>query len=115
MKKKFMIVSNNHPWAATICAMVKEAGFKETMISSHEKALENFLEFSPTHVLVGEYEGETLKGSQHFGPPLNTWKDLSAAAESSQKLFRCGFMKIIADDFIRLPFNKKDFLKLLLS
>ena len=64
---KFMIVTSNQPWGEAVCGLAKKLGFTAALFSSHEQALENFLEASPTHVLVGEYEkAEGLQNSKQF-------------------------------------------------
>jgi len=106
-----MIVTGNAAWGLEIANnLAMKLGFTEAIVETHEHALGKFLNFKPTHMLVGEYEAfPNASQSAVFGPPLKTWEDIINAALSGQIIRRCGFCDLKEPDFIRLPFGEEDF------
>lgn len=111
---KFLIVTGNPGWAKAVCELAVKCGFAETLVATHEQALEKFLGFSPTHVLICEYEeNKGLRNSKTFGPPLKSWEDIRNSALPEQVIRRCGFLKLDEPDFIGLPVDEKSLKKAL--
>jgi hypothetical protein len=107
---KFMIITYNVSWGTSICELARKLGIAETLISSHEQAMANFLEFSPTHVLVDYYEyKEGVRRSAKYELPIKVWEDIKNSASPEQILRRCGFIELKEADFILLPLNEQRF------
>ncbi len=101
-----LIVSAYPDTRQAFSRLVDSFGFEEVVVSSHERALERFLETGPTHVLVCEYEAGVKTGTFALGK--QTWTDITACAMPEQRLLRTGFMECEEPDFIRVPFSQND-------
>lgn len=103
---KLMIVfEGNKEWAETIA---KDSGF-ESVVTSHAEALQIFLDFEPTHVLIGDYDVES---SEKHGKGFKTYKHIKNTAEDNVIVKVMGFMDHSENpDFLRLPFSLEELKK----
>jgi hypothetical protein len=95
-----------------VAALILRTNFEEVAETSHDSALEMFLAEEPTHVIIFDYiEGGDGKAKWCRGRV--TWQDIKSSADPGQVIVRCGFPRYDYPDYIQLPLQLDDLLKLL--
>lgn len=93
-------------------ALILRTHFEEVIQEDHGLALEKFLAEEPTHVIVFDYI-EGGDGESKWCCGRVTWQDIKGSADPDQIIVRCGFPRYDYPDYIQLPLQLDDLLKLL--
>lgn len=108
MKKKALIVgSKSNKVVCLSIAQILELVEVKSYIATHDEALATFLFGDYSHVIISDYD-EHLNRKQGG---LASYRDILASA-TGQKIVRCGYDRYDYPDYISLPCQTVELLKL---